>query len=283
MSGIMMLADPGWFAYHEQNSVGKLAIFYASPHKKTDRKHRDPLFCVRPGKKPRSIVGVGRIQAQTILDQEDAWGVYGQALGAETESEWRTQASAVLANSRKTYRGQMLAIELDDFQAFPSPVSPETVGLADTGWSDKKEPGAEVTALLLRHLNIEPSEVSPDEHFTEGAARQVLVNTYERDARARKICIAYYGPTCVVCNFNFGAVYGRFADGFIHVHHIKPLSEIGREYSVDPIRDLRPVCPNCHAVLHLGGKLRNTDEVAELVQQQKRLTRGLKRMPDGTA
>jgi predicted HNH restriction endonuclease len=28
------------------------------------------------------------------------------------------------------------------------------------------------------------------------------------------------------------------------------LSEIGGEYIVDPVADLRPVCPNCHAVLH---------------------------------
>ncbi len=34
-------------------------------------------------------------------------------------------------------------------------------------------------------------------------------------------------------------------EGFIHVHHLKPLSEVGYEYRVDPIRDLRPVCPNC--------------------------------------
>ena len=32
--------------------------------------------------------------------------------------------------------------------------------------------------------------------------------------------------------------------------HIVPLSEIGEEYVVDPIRDLVPVCPNCHMALH---------------------------------
>ena len=37
---------------------------------------------------------------------------------------------------------------------------------------------------------------------------------------------------------------------FIHVHHIIPLNEIKEEYTVDPIKDLVPVCPNCHAMLH---------------------------------
>lgn len=267
MSGIMMLADSGWFAYHERSSVSERAIFYASPHKRTQRKLRDPLFCVLPGKKPRSIAGVGRIQTQRILDQDLAWAEYGKALGADTEPDWRLQASAVLESSRRTYGGQVLAIELEDFQAFPSPISMEAVGLEDTGWSDKKNVDEGTTTLLLRCLNVEPSEVSPDDRFPEGAVRSAQVNRYERDPRARKLCIAQYGPTCVVCDFNFSAVYGPFANGFIHVHHIKPLSEIGEDYLGDPIKDLCPVCPNCHAVLHLGGKLRSIDEVRQLLRR----------------
>ena len=41
-------------------------------------------------------------------------------------------------------------------------------------------------------------------------------------------------------------------DNMIHVHHIVPVSEIGEEYVVDPVKDLIPVCPNCHMVLHAG-------------------------------
>ena len=42
---------------------------------------------------------------------------------------------------------------------------------------------------------------------------------------------------------------GREAEGYIHVHHLRGLSDVGGEYVVDPVNDLRPVCPNCHAVL----------------------------------
>lgn len=159
-----------------------------------------------------------------------------------------------------------MAIELEDFRAFPSPIDMEAVGLKDTGWSDKKNVDEETATLLLRCLNIEPSEVSPDDRFPEGAVPLARVNRYERDIRARKLCIAQYGPTCVVCNFNFSAVYGPLAEGFIHVHHITPLSEVGEDYLVDPAKDLRPVCPNCHAALHLGGKLRSVDEVRKLLR-----------------
>ena len=34
----------------------------------------------------------------------------------------------------------------------------------------------------------------------------------------------------------------------IQVHHLVPLSAIGKKYRVDPIRDLRPVCPNSRRV-----------------------------------
>jgi 5-methylcytosine-specific restriction protein A len=49
---------------------------------------------------------------------------------------------------------------------------------------------------------------------------------------------------------DFGKRYGRLGLGFIHVHHLVPISAIGSEYRVDPLADLVPVCPNCHAMLH---------------------------------
>jgi predicted HNH restriction endonuclease len=53
-----------------------------------------------------------------------------------------------------------------------------------------------------------------------------------------------------MCGFKVAQTYGEVGEGFIHVHHLKPLSEIGSKYKVDPIQDLRPVCPNCHAMIH---------------------------------
>jgi predicted HNH restriction endonuclease len=94
----------------------------------------------------------------------------------------------------------------------------------------------------------------------------VTVNAYERNPEARRQCIAAYGAACCICGFLFGAVYGPEAEGYIHVHHLRPLSDIGGEYVVDPVEDLRPVCANCHAVLHLGGRCRSIDEVRQLLQ-----------------
>lgn len=99
-------------------------------------------------------------------------------------------------------------------------------------------------------LTIYADEVDENIKYAEGKTKTVLVNNYERNPIARKKCIEYYGVICQVCNFNFEKVYGEIGKDFIHVHHIVDISTIGNEYSVDPLKDLIPVCPNCHSMLH---------------------------------
>lgn len=95
-----------------------------------------------------------------------------------------------------------------------------------------------------------PDEVPGGATYSEGAVSLVKANSYERNPHARAACIKHYGYRCSVCDFSFEDAYGSLGENFIHVHHLVELSSIGAEYEVDPIRDLRPVCPNCHAMLH---------------------------------
>lgn len=118
-----------------------------------------------------------------------------------------------------------------------------------------------------RHLF--PDEIDEVTSLREGAQYQVTVNAYERDPRARRQCIAHYGTRCVICGFSFGAVYGEVAEDFIHVHHVRPLAEVGAEYIVDPVADLRPVCPNCHAVIHLRKPAFSIQEVVALLRHRE--------------
>lgn len=84
----------------------------------------------------------------------------------------------------------------------------------------------------------------------EGQVRTRSSKIYERDRGARLECINHWGWQCHVCKFDFATVYGDLGEGFIHVHHLRPLGEIGEAHILDPVTDLRPVCPNCHAMLH---------------------------------
>jgi hypothetical protein len=104
--------------------------------------------------------------------------------------------------------------------------------------------------FAVRPLVAIPEEVLPPASYNEGSVAKVVVNRYERDPKAREICIASYGAVCCLCGFDFVLEFGEAMAGFIHVHHLKQLSTVGEGYAVDPIADLRPVCPNCHAVIH---------------------------------
>lgn len=86
--------------------------------------------------------------------------------------------------------------------------------------------------------------------ISEGKPKRLTITTYDRSPLARQKCIDHYGTTCRKCGFNFEVTYGQIGKGFIHVHHIKQVASVGEKHEIDPIRDLRPVCANCHAMLH---------------------------------
>ncbi|MBD1883991.1 HNH endonuclease [Microcoleus vaginatus] len=117
-----------------------------------------------------------------------------------------------------------------------------------------------------------PDEVDSVQTFREGAVRQVSVNAYEREPKARQKCIDYYGSSCSICGFDFGRAFGQLGKGFIHVHHLRPISEIAEEYEIDPIKDLRPVCPNCHAMIHRRSPPFSLEEIKMLLKSARAST-----------
>ena len=110
-----------------------------------------------------------------------------------------------------------------------------------------------------------PDEIAEPDALFEGAMQTVIVNRYERNAIAKQRCIEHYGARCTVCSLDFEDQYGPQMAGFIHVHHLTPLSTIGKEYRVDPIKDLRPICPNCHAVIHSRSPAMSIEEARALI------------------
>lgn len=115
-----------------------------------------------------------------------------------------------------------------------------------------------------------PDELYDTISLYEGSKHQILVNAYERNTKARQTCIAHYGTKCFICNFDFADKYGKIGNGYIHVHHIKPLSEINERYEINPIHDLRPVCPNCHAMLHRNKPALSIDELKNIVFERQK-------------
>lgn len=108
-----------------------------------------------------------------------------------------------------------------------------------------------------------------NETYIEGTVRERFINIYERNRQARIECIKYYGCRCIICGIDFKEIYGEIGEGFIHVHHLKQLSDINNEYEVDPINDLRPVCPNCHTMLHKRRVPYSIEEMKKIIEKNK--------------
>ncbi len=134
----------------------------------------------------------------------------------------------------------------------------------------------QLSSYIDGHMNsiegLYPDSEELEGQIVEGAIKKVTVNAYERNPIARMKCIEHYGCKCAVCGIDFGDYYGDFASGFIHVHHIKPIHEIKQEYVVNPLTDLIPVCPNCHAVLHMktkDGKQYSVEELRQIIGSRR--------------
>ena len=106
----------------------------------------------------------------------------------------------------------------------------------------------------------------------EGAVRLTQGTRYERNPEARRLCIGSHGVSCVVCGFNFEDYYGEVGKGYIHVHHLTPLSEISGEHDVNPVEDMRPICPNCHAMVHQKSPPYTIEEVEEMITIRRALS-----------
>jgi 5-methylcytosine-specific restriction enzyme A len=111
-----------------------------------------------------------------------------------------------------------------------------------------------------------PETLPEDLKYAEGAVRKITVSVFERDKKAREACIKKYGARCVVCKMSFVETYGEIGKGFIHVHHKKPLAAIRSEYLINPVKDLVPICPNCHAMLHTSEPPLSVDELQEIIR-----------------
>ena len=106
----------------------------------------------------------------------------------------------------------------------------------------------------------------------EGYKTKITVNKYERDPLNRRRCLEHHGYRCKVCNLSFKDSYGEIGEGFIHVHHIIPVSKLAieKDYKINPIEDLIPVCPNCHYMLH------KKDDIPYTVEELKNIIKNLK-------
>ena len=222
----------------------------------------DRVFLLRQGEEPRGVVGSGhatseRYEGEHFVDPDRRANYVDVRFDVilnpykEPILETRQLLAAGLTNVNWKARGSGILIAAD------------AAAKLESLW-----------AAFITHHGHSPvqsaEEVTTPERFFEGALRQVTVNAYERDARARDACIRKHGPECSVCGLRFEDRYGGIGKDFIHVHHLVPLARVGKNYAIDPAKDLAPVCPNCHAMLHRSDAVLSIQALKDRMKPEQR-------------
>lgn len=111
-----------------------------------------------------------------------------------------------------------------------------------------------VLKLFSEKRKLENVKLSETESFfcnrLEGNRIEYYVTKYERNPKYREQAIKIHGLTCQICGFNYETFYGRLGEGYIEVHHKKPLYTLEDEIIPNPETDMICVCSNCHRMLH---------------------------------
>ena len=198
----------------------------------------DRLFMMRQGTEPRGIIAAGR--ATSAVYQAEHW-----------EDEDKSSNYVDFKFDVMIDYDKKILSRAELFRSFPS-VNWDTqasgISISDKVLLPLEKRWSAITGRVLK-----PTASSDDKRvstYSEGKARTVTLTKYERNPEARNKCIEHWGTSCCVCAFSFERHYGSYGRNFIHVHHLVPLSSIKKTYCLDPIKDLRPVCPNCHAMIH---------------------------------
>lgn len=120
----------------------------------------------------------------------------------------------------------------------------------------------ELVIQLEKVMNaiVDDIALNDEQKYFEGQVSSKVkeIISMNRNTVARKKCIEYYFPDnkqykCILCGFDFEKQYGSKGVKYIEVHHIEShttKSKIIGKHEIDPIKDLIPICSNCHSIIH---------------------------------
>lgn len=196
--------------------------------------------------------------ANAFYQKDRPW--YGP-LGEWPAFYWHKKNTSMYRLGRDLVTGQ----QTETLDGVPSVSSEFRIGELGTLYiSAYKSDDGDFTYFESGKIKRAEYKTEPIETFMEGEASLLPRNIYERNPQARAQCIAHFSAICQICRLNFEKVYGKIGEGFIHVHHTAPISARGGEYLVNPLTDLVPLCPNCHAMIHRRDPPYTVAELIEL-------------------
>lgn len=102
-----------------------------------------------------------------------------------------------------------------------------------------------------------------NEKIQEGELVEKTSTTRKRSQKLRKAAVDYYKKQegelrCAACGFSFAETYGELGEDFIEMHHEKPLFQYEDEaletYLDEAVKNMKPLCANCHRMIHRNRK-----------------------------
>lgn len=268
MATFLVAWNPEYWTWDESDLARKVAITRKGGKAKepwsfgrsAKARPGDRVFLIKLGQHPKGLVGSGHVVAKPKVDRHYADPDKPPQFYVDIDWDY-------LVNGYKT-----VVIPIEELK--DAPFSKQLWSTQTSGISIKPDVAAALERLWAERTGVSGGSWIGEENLgvvvhMEGGKSQVVVNRFERDPAARAACIAHFGCKCAVCEVDLEAVYGPAAAGFIHVHHIKPLATTGKT-RIDPRRDLRPVCPNCHAIIHRGEPAYSVEAVRGFLRQASR-------------
>jgi hypothetical protein len=119
-------------------------------------------------------------------------------------------------------------------------------------------------AYRLRLLGFDVRDQVETRRFVEGKRQFRETSYFARHPVLVAQAKATHGFVCMVCKFDFEAVYGRPGHEFIECHHLRPLAD--NEERETTVNDVAVVCSNCHRMIHRNGELRSIAEMKRLLK-----------------
>lgn len=98
-----------------------------------------------------------------------------------------------------------------------------------------------------------------DDVIREGKETTTSSKSKKRSKKLRDAAIEYYKDDnghikCAVCGFDFEKTYGELGKDYIQIHHEKPICQYSsdgvQKYIKDAVKDVKPLCANCHCMIH---------------------------------
>ena len=232
----------------EEKLVGLRGDFWAANQHRKEMAEGDKVIFWQAGKK-RGIYGIGRLTSAPYYNWKS--------------KKWRVDLEYI-----ESFQPPILEATCRDhpvlkrLRILEPPHQGTNFCATNEEWNALK--GAKLTAKREYCLS--------QETLMEGTLKRAFVNLRERNAKAREVCLEHHGYNCAVCGFNFEVFFGEHGKGFIHVHHLKQLSKSKKQRKVNGILDLRPICPNCHAMIHKSSKMMSIEKLTRLIRKSRRDT-----------